>query len=459
MNRRGSVLLVVLVLMALAGMIAAGLLYSVRAEVAAGSAVARGESAYAACQSGLATAILVLQQSRNDPTIWQDNPDLFRDRLACTDGSESWYFTVYAENPIDPSTPRYGVTDENGKINIAVADREQLLLLPNMTEELADCLLDYIDKDDEPRPAGAEQDYYSGLPYPYIIKNGAPATLEELLLVKGFTAAVVYGEDANMNGMLDANENDGDEHFPPDNADGQLDTGLRGLCTTFSYEVNVDSQGRPRLDLNNTPPAALAAVQLPPATIQFIKLYRDEGNTFKHPSDLLDMRYTLQKNHPDVPTARAGTQITSGVGRQQLATVLDRLTVASGTGAAAAIRVGALNATTASAKALACLPGIDENLATQIVEARASLDASAAATPAWLYTQGLVDAATFKRVAPRLGSRSNQFRIRVLGYGVPSGRFRTIEAVVDFGGGSPRVVYHRDITRLGLPLAAGTPSP
>ena len=35
---------------------------------------------------------------------------------------------------------------------------------------------------------------------------------------------------------------------------------------------------------------------------------------------------------------------------------------------------------------------------------------------------------------------------------MPSGRYRVLEAVVDVAAPAPRVVYLRDITRLGLPF-------
>jgi hypothetical protein len=41
----------------------------------------------------------------------------------------------------------------------------------------------------------------------------------------------------------------------------------------------------------------------------------------------------------------------------------------------------------------------------------------------------------------------------VVGYGVPAGRFRVAEVVLDIAGKSPRIRYLRELTRLGLPIA------
>ena len=464
--RRGTVLVAVLVVTALAAMVAASLMYRLHAEVIASSAGNKGEQAYAAALSGMERAMAVARTSASDRELWYDNPNLFKNQLVCDDGANRWYFTIYApaastavgtgaaRNESDirspqrtgPRSDRYGLTDEASKINANVADRETLLALPNMTEELVDCLIDYRDSDSEPQPNGAEQDYYSQLKVPYAIKNGPLSTIEELLLVKGFNASIIYGEDANLNGRLDPNEDDGDESFPPDNADGQIDTGLRGVATTTSCESDVDGEGKPRVNINGEP-KDLDDAGLPAATAEFIKLYRLEGNLFKHPSELLEMRYKLKQ---DQSGHKAGEWLESGVGAGELPTVLDRLTT-RGQDRRTPL-AGLVNVNTAGVAVLSALPGIDAELAQRIVEARAGLDTQACSTIAWLYANGLMDADTFKAIAPRLTARSFQFHLQCIGFGLPCGRYRVIEAVIDLADQSPRISYLRDVTRLGPPF-------
>ena len=472
-TRRGIVLAAVLVLTAMAGMVAAGLLFRMRAEVTASAAGTRGQQAYFAAMSGVQRVLTVLQAGRDDPQTWMDRPDIFQNQLVFDDGANKWYFTVYAANPEDRKTVRFGPSDEAARININVADEATLLKMPNMTQDLADCLLDWRDSDNDPRPRGAEQEYYSGLPIPYLVKNGPLMTVEELLLVKGFNGSIVYGEDVNFNGMLDKNEDDGDESFPPDNADGQLDAGLRGVAATMSYEPDMDRQGNPRIDLNS-PSADLAAAGLGQQTVNFVRVYLSEGNRFSHPSELLNMQYRLQKDYtpgaaagaasepggqePNTPSEskpsggplKAGTTIESGVGAAELPLVLDKFTARSGPGN---VRVGLVNVNTASAAALMLLEGIDSNLAAKILDVRATLDADTKSTIAWLFAQNVLPAEAFKSIAPKLTARSFQFRVQCIGFGWPCGQYRVIEAVIDLAGGRPRVAYQRDITRLGLPLA------
>ncbi len=59
---------------------------------------------------------------------------------------------------------------------------------------LVDSIKDWIDKDDEVRDHGAESAYYQGLDPPYSARNGPIEYPEELLLVRGMTRKLFYGD-------------------------------------------------------------------------------------------------------------------------------------------------------------------------------------------------------------------------------------------------------------------------
>ncbi len=59
---------------------------------------------------------------------------------------------------------------------------------------LVDSIKDWIDKDDEVRDHGAESAYYQGLDPPYSARNGPVEYPEELLLVRGMTRKLFYGD-------------------------------------------------------------------------------------------------------------------------------------------------------------------------------------------------------------------------------------------------------------------------
>ncbi len=97
------------------------------------------------------------------------------------------------------------VTDEQGKVSLnaivtegggSVTEKKAIFvrLLNNLGygAELADSLSDWIDKDNKRRSGGAEStDYYGNRRPPYRAKNAALTSLEELLLVKGFTYEII----------------------------------------------------------------------------------------------------------------------------------------------------------------------------------------------------------------------------------------------------------------------------
>jgi len=147
---------------------------------------------------------------------------------------------------------KYGVVDESGKLNInalIAADptgqvlHDALMMLPNMTEDVADAIVDWVDPDDTPRANGAESSVYLTLPNPYRAKNGPIHTLDELLLVRGVTPQLLYGTDRNRNGQPDDDPNGGQ----------MVDNTFRGWAdylTAYGRELNVDSTGAPRQYVN-----------------------------------------------------------------------------------------------------------------------------------------------------------------------------------------------------------------
>ncbi len=92
------------------------------------------------------------------------------------------------------------ISDESGKININSAPEIVLRKLIEImgiegidVDTVVDSILDWREKGDLRRLNGAKSDYYLSLPNPYKAKNADFDTLEELLLVKGVTRGLLYG--------------------------------------------------------------------------------------------------------------------------------------------------------------------------------------------------------------------------------------------------------------------------
>jgi general secretion pathway protein K len=106
--------------------------------------------------------------------------------------------------PIERAVVSGLITDEQGKYNLnnlvaangakSLKDVEifqQLLSSQGLPPELADAVLDWIDGDDAPSTAGAEDAYYLSLKRPYRAANRPMVQIEELYRVRGFDAATV----------------------------------------------------------------------------------------------------------------------------------------------------------------------------------------------------------------------------------------------------------------------------
>ncbi len=134
-------------------------------------------------------------------------------------------------------------TDELASDSLATS---LLLALPGMTSDVADCILDWLDEDDEPRPYGAEVEYYSTLPTPYQPANGPINSVEELLLVRGVTPSLLFGVDANRNGVVDAAE----QQNAAVDINSVASLGMAAYITVHGLESNRRRDGSPRIDIN-----------------------------------------------------------------------------------------------------------------------------------------------------------------------------------------------------------------
>lgn len=152
-----------------------------------------------------------------------------------------------------------GPMDEHAKLNINLAPANLLSNLEGMPIDVPASILDWRDPDDEPSLLGAESSYYRNLRYPYEPRNGDFRSIAELELVAGAQPKLVRGEDWNLNGRLDPNEDDGHETFPPDDADGILDAGWSGFLTAYSRTGPTARSGQPWLELRTAEPAEIQA--------------------------------------------------------------------------------------------------------------------------------------------------------------------------------------------------------
>ncbi|WP_169853036.1 general secretion pathway protein GspK [Anaerohalosphaera lusitana] len=140
-----------------------------------------------ACRAGLEKAIAVLAYDETSvdsfADLWYDNVEDFNDV------------------PLDLCSFNVAVVDESSKLSLNSATKEQLIELPYMTDEIADSIIDWRDRDENVTGEGAETGYYLNLENGYEPPNGPFTTFDELLRVCGVTESLVY-ETARWDDML-----------------------------------------------------------------------------------------------------------------------------------------------------------------------------------------------------------------------------------------------------------------
>ena len=459
--RRGFVLLAILVFILLLAMVTLSLLFRAQGDEIAGDATAGSEQAWAAAWSGLNEALRVAAAAPPGRTDWQDDAATFQARPVWLDGGEQWSFTIYSAAEANaPGPVRYGLADEAGKVNLNHCAGLDLSQIPRIIPAMATALRQFtgqanapvLNPGDLPPPAEAPPatadpaalavgEALAGFT---VTRHGSLATLDELLLLPGVTRALLHGAPpvaaaAPAPGLSDSNA--APAVAPALGVAPRPDPGWDQFFTVWTRDPNRTAAGQKRCNLNDSNDP-LPAADWPAGFSNYVAAVRAAKGRLNQPTDVLEA--TFQTTDERGVKATVASEIT----KDQLPLVLDLLTTEAADG-----RDGLLNVNTASSAVLTTLPGVDPALADAIVSARAGLDPERRATIAWLYQDGIVDADKFKALAPRLTARAAQFHCGVIGYGQPSGRFRVLEAVIDTGGAAPRIVYLRDLTRLGLPFS------
>ncbi|MBN1589792.1 MAG: general secretion pathway protein GspK [Pirellulales bacterium] len=265
-KRRAMVLIIVLVVVAALclGALAFSSLMVGEREVT--HMTGRGIQAMALAESGIEAARQFLMEHPDveyAEGAWYHDLDQFQGVLVIDDeiAQDRGRFSIVAPGETQGSNDvRFGFVCESSKLNLntlltgsdtdATAARERLMVLPGMTEEIADCILDWLDEDDEPREFGVEAEYYESLATPYRPTNGPIRCLEELLAVRGVTSGHLLGADRNRNGVLDADESDSSMVSEADVANGSLQGGWSAYLTLHSRESIRREDGEPKINLN-----------------------------------------------------------------------------------------------------------------------------------------------------------------------------------------------------------------
>jgi len=339
----------------------------------------------------------------------------------------------------------YGVSDEESRLNVNTASADELAKLDGITPDIATAIIGWRGGSDVPTTAKAEADYYLSLQPPYLPRNGPFQTIRELLMVRGISPALLLGKDIHQNGLLPSAEDEAGDSASASLA-SDVDTGWAGIMTVDSSVKNLNAAGEDRVNVQTADEASLTSVRgITPEIARAIVAYRGQ-HQFQTIADLLDVPAAQNQNQnqrspgmgeagqpsSDQSQSTNTTAAASGpkvISENLLMDVADDVTVSSDKDLP-----GVINLNTASLDVLACLPGVDRELAQAIISFRQSNGFYP--NVAWLLKVDGMTRDIFKQVVPLVSARSETFRILSEGQITSTGaRQRILETVhVDLNG-------------------------
>ena len=487
--RRGSLLIITLVTLVILSLSAYTFTELMQTEEQAARLMTRRVQSKYLVDSGVDFTRLFLTNGdaaiREKGGLW-DNPNLQNIVVAIDPNRPeiTGRFTIVAPGMDEEGVPegfRYGLIDESSKINLSIlpyadvlvgegAARGFLLNLPEMTDDIADAIIDWVDKDDEAREYGAESSYYEGLNPPYQCKNAPMDSLEELLLVRGVTPELLYGADTNRNGVIDPIELNDPNLSALDN---DMLLGWANYLTLFSKESNLTEDFLPRININGTeleqlyddlrsvfdetwarfiinyringPAQPRANQEIQDGAFFAIDFSKESQFTFTSVLDLVDA-YTTAFNPDDLndeallqsPIRMENLPFTMPI-------VMKNLTTNAGT-----TIPGRINIMQAPARVMAGIPGMTPELLDVILQVREfELDDPEGVDlnrqfETWLLVESRVELDTMKTMLPYICTGGDVYRAEVVGYfddGIATSR---CEAVIDTTIPIPRLLFWRD---------------
>lgn len=369
-GQRGFATLLVFAVIVISAVVIGTIQSTAFSQAAAGRESLARVRAFWAARAGVECTIARLEFATENP----DPNDAYQVLNDMTDVAEGVVAgAVWRIATTDGKNEVLGPADAHAKININLATVDQLLSIePLMTEDVADSIADWIDADDDVNPLGAEISYYQTLPHSYVPRNGPLRSIQELELVAGVSQQDVRGEDWNLNGILDPNEDDGDASWPPDNADGILDRGWSGILTASSRDGGLNASGEAPIDLITTSESeVIAKTQVNSEQAKAIIEYASMG---QNPT----MRAFIATNLATLQQQATGQAAVGGRNRnrvpnlsnEQLTALLENFTIGSASDTAPG--PGKLNINTCDAETLQFLPEIEPEVADAIIAERSS---------------------------------------------------------------------------------------
>ncbi|MFC1677366.1 general secretion pathway protein GspK [Planctomycetota bacterium] len=237
-QRRGSVLILVLIVLASMVILSLGLAYRTRIEMRLAHSNAQRTKVYYLALGGIERIKTLLSEKErsaiNIAGVCQ---------FTSTSQTEGLFDQLKDFAPVEGQLLTYSLRDESGYFDINKSNPTSWISLGSVSRELAACILDWTDEDEDVSPSGAETDFYQGLLPPYAAKNLPIASLKELLFVRTVSRSGYLGKNLNES------ERDIDFRVPDNSREGL------GLVQIFTVYGNADG----KVNINTVSSEILAA--------------------------------------------------------------------------------------------------------------------------------------------------------------------------------------------------------
>jgi hypothetical protein len=349
------------------------------------------------------------------------------------------HFWIIGRDPSETpsSDPYFGLVDEGSKLNLNTVGTNTLEFLPNMTTDFADAIVDWRSTNG----LGLYSMNYTALGYND--KNEPFETVDELRLVYGATMNLLKGNDLNLNGILDGNEQ---------NTGGSADVqpGLFEYCTVYTREPNFNSDG---VLLTNVSTANEEDLQTLLQTAGVSTTYAARIYNHTHPSP------GTVDNFSGMMDFCAYCKTTLSMSSDDFSKIYPYVTTSTATYIS-----GRVNIDTASMTVLTALfagvgdnEGVDESAAesaAQTILNYRQQNPDNLTSIAWIVdalgsTSPVIRAL---RLGDYITAHSYQFSADIAAVG-PYGRgYRRVKFIFDTSNGTPIIIYRRDMSDLGWAL-------
>jgi len=206
-GRAGSALVVALWVLMILSLMVGGLAFNMQVEAAISSQFRKRLAAEYLARGGVELARYILAHlrdvSKEEEFPEGENGDLMMAALHISRGIG----VSGLERKLGRGKVVLDIVPEEGRRNVNLLtdeDWEEILDQSNVPEdkwdELIDCFRDWVDPNEEHRLNGAESDDPFYRDRGYECKNAPLDTVDELLLIKGFTPQIVYGGPSEVEG-------------------------------------------------------------------------------------------------------------------------------------------------------------------------------------------------------------------------------------------------------------------